>query len=141
MSSLYKLISNDPNHIAQLKIANWDEPCIALSKEHFIEIFHHFQNSNENPNSDQFVFERLQSIISLMSSDSEKYFLKIKASFEDYTCIIEEDLPDIGYYLYVMKNGENIADHLQDTLELAKQEALEMYNIPLSAWELVNGNV
>ncbi len=59
-------------------------------------------------------------------------------------CVIEKQrLHDItnniyldGYYLYVYEGNKEpcIRDYLQDTLEVAKEQALEEFNIPLNAW-------
>lgn len=45
-------------------------------------------------------------------------------------CVIEKD-KGIGFYLYVydMKSGKCIKDHLQDTLNLVKEQAEEEYGI------------
>ncbi len=48
---------------------------------------------------------------------------------------IEEDLPDVGWYLKVFKNGSCVADHLQDSLDLVKEQAFEDYGVPLKSWE------
>jgi len=49
---------------------------------------------------------------------------------------IEENL-GIGFYLYIYdEKGNCIADHLQDSLELAKNQAEEEYFIPQNSWML-----
>lgn len=49
---------------------------------------------------------------------------------------IEENL-GIGFYLYIYdEKGNCIADHLQDSLELAKIQAEEEYSIPQNSWTL-----
>lgn len=45
--------------------------------------------------------------------------------------------PLVGFYLYVFENGECIRDHLQDTLEIAIESALEDYDVPKDAWRKV----
>lgn len=50
-------------------------------------------------------------------------------------CEIEHD-EKAGYYLYVWENGIGIDDDLQDTLQFAKEAAME-YGIPLDAWQQV----
>lgn len=44
-------------------------------------------------------------------------------------CVIVKDT-DVGYYLYIIDlvTGQCIRDYLQDTLEIAKQQAEEMYS-------------
>lgn len=49
---------------------------------------------------------------------------------------IEYD-PTVGFYLYVFKDGVCVADHLQDTLEIALEAALEDYDVPKEAWKQV----
>ncbi len=39
-----------------------------------------------------------------------------------------------GYYFYAAGNKGNSYDGLQDTLEFAKQEALEEFGVPLDSW-------
>ena len=40
-----------------------------------------------------------------------------------------------GYYVYAYKNGIDTHDHLQDTLEMAKQCAFDEFGVPLDAWK------
>ncbi len=48
---------------------------------------------------------------------------------------IVEDLPEIGFYVYIYnENGENTHDYLQDTLEMAKEFAYEDFAVPLDSW-------
>lgn len=44
---------------------------------------------------------------------------------------------EIGFYLYVNDDitGKNTHDYLQDTLEAAKDQALEYFGVPLDSWE------
>ncbi len=42
-----------------------------------------------------------------------------------------------GYYLYVYDGERNTHDYLQDTLQFAKDQALEEFGVPLSAWRQV----
>jgi hypothetical protein len=42
-----------------------------------------------------------------------------------------------GYYLYVYENDFCKYDYLQDTLQFAKEEALEEFGVPLDAWQEV----
>ena len=49
--------------------------------------------------------------------------------------IIEEDLPDIGAYLYVYnRQGECIADFLQDDAESCKRQAYDLYRVAHNSW-------
>ncbi len=48
---------------------------------------------------------------------------------------IAEDLPDVGWYLYVYdENGKCVADHLQDDLETILDFAFDEYLIPKTYW-------
>jgi hypothetical protein len=62
-------------------------------------------------------------------------FRKLKSVFGNLEFKIEEDNPEVGWYLYVYKNNHCIADYLQDTLEKAKEFAEEKYNVPYNSWE------
>lgn len=49
-----------------------------------------------------------------------------------------------GFYLYVYdgKTGINTHDYLQDTLDIAKQQALEDFGVPLDSWvEVAEGGL
>lgn len=52
--------------------------------------------------------------------------------------LIDED-GNVGFYLYVYNDGDErcIRDHLQDTLEIAKRQALEDYEVPEDAWKQI----
>ena len=43
---------------------------------------------------------------------------------------IEEDYPDVGWYLYVYEGETCIKDYLQNNVETAKQIAFEDYQVP-----------
>lgn len=43
-----------------------------------------------------------------------------------------------GYYLWVYKDDETM-DHLQDTLEIAKEQAFEDFGVPLDSWVEAQG--
>lgn len=55
---------------------------------------------------------------------------------EKITGVIEEDT-GVGYYLYIYDNLTNkcIADHLQDTLEDAKKQGEEEYQLKVDSWK------
>lgn len=47
---------------------------------------------------------------------------------------IEHD-KSVGYYVYAYNaKGFNFYDGLQDTLEFAKEEALEEFSVPVDSW-------
>ena len=47
--------------------------------------------------------------------------------------------PLVGFYLYVFEGDRCVRDHLQDTLEIAIESALEDYGVPKDAWRKVGG--
>lgn len=50
---------------------------------------------------------------------------------------IEEDLPEIGWYLYVFDdNSTCINDYLQDSKQSAMDFALEEFDVPLNSWSI-----
>jgi len=65
---------------------------------------------------------------------SMECFKSFVATSGGFTFKIEENLPDVGFYLYVFKNGKCIRDDDQDTLQACKEVALEMYGVPMDAW-------
>ena len=57
---------------------------------------------------------------------------------DNRTFLIEYD-QNVGYYLYVSdKDGDEIFDDLQDTLDWAKRSALDEFNVPLDSWQKVS---
>lgn len=57
---------------------------------------------------------------------------------EKYIFTIEQDSPEIGYYLYVYESGKCIKDHLQDSVEVLKEIALDFYSVPIEGWTEYN---
>ena len=56
-------------------------------------------------------------------------------SNDKYSFEIKEDLPGVGYYLYVYDQRKKcIEDHLQDTEKMVKEFAKEKFQIPFDAW-------
>lgn len=61
--------------------------------------------------------------------------MKIIAKHIDLRFEIEEDLPEVGFYLYVFdKNDICIADYLQETEKATKDFAFEKYGVPINTW-------
>lgn len=57
-----------------------------------------------------------------------------EASKANHKAEIEVD-ENAGYYLYIYDaEGKCIADHLQDSLGVAKDQAFEDYGIPMAGW-------
>jgi hypothetical protein len=48
---------------------------------------------------------------------------------------IVEDIPEVSWYLYVFENNECIADHCQNDLETAMDQANRLYQVPHTAWK------
>lgn len=67
--------------------------------------------------------------------DTDSKFKILECKFGDKRFKIEEDLPDVGWYLYVYDlNGKCTADHLQDDFETIIDFAFEEYQIPKTNW-------
>jgi hypothetical protein len=47
--------------------------------------------------------------------------------------VIEHD-KSVGYYLYVFEDERCVYDYLQDTLEIAREQASRQFNVPKDAW-------
>lgn len=43
----------------------------------------------------------------------------------------------VGFYLFVYENDKCVPDHLQDTLEIAMECALEDYGVSKSLWQKI----
>ncbi|AHJ96769.1 hypothetical protein [Hymenobacter swuensis] len=64
--------------------------------------------------------------------------MKLTAYHEDFCFMIEEDLPEIGWYLFVYNQNQScLFDYLQNSQELAKEFAQQEFGVPLSAWNLL----
>lgn len=65
----------------------------------------------------------------------DKYTV-LKCHQNNFRYTIEEDNPDVGWYIYVFdKKGNCIADHLQETQQMALSFCQENYNISEDKWE------
>ena len=61
--------------------------------------------------------------------------MKLISQHNNQVFEIIEDLPKVGFYLYVYdSNGKNTYDYLQDTLQMAKECALEEFGVPIDSW-------
>jgi hypothetical protein len=60
----------------------------------------------------------------------------LEAEHNEFRFTIEEDLPDIGVYLYVFSKGKCIKDSLQNDIDACKEFALEEYGVPLNTWRV-----
>jgi len=66
-----------------------------------------------------------------MRPSLEKKFTAIKDGKEFR---IERDLAEVGWYLYVYKDGNCLKDYLQDSVQELKTLALDEYGIDENAW-------
>jgi len=65
-------------------------------------------------------------------------FKKYQCEFKKRRFVIEEGLPEVGWYIYVFdKSGNCIADHLQDKFEIAVEFAEEEFQVPKENWKEV----
>ncbi len=53
-------------------------------------------------------------------------------------CTIKHD-KYVGYYLYIYINGIDTYDYLQDSFEIAVDQALEQFGVPKDAWRKADG--
>ena len=66
-------------------------------------------------------------------------FKKFETHIGNQRFVLEEDLPEVGWYIYIFdKNGNCVGDHLQDDYAMATTFALEEYKIEEDKWRLVN---
>lgn len=62
--------------------------------------------------------------------------MNLTTNHNDNKFEIVEDLPEVGFYLYVYDRQNNcIADFSQNTKEMTKQFALEEFGVPLQSWK------
>lgn len=66
-----------------------------------------------------------------------KKYIILEAEHNGRKFKIEEDLPDVGAYLYVFEGEECTRDDLQDTIEICKQVAFKQFGVPLDIWKVV----
>ncbi len=70
-----------------------------------------------------------------MKLNMEYKFKKYRSNYKNYYALIDEDLPGVGWNLYIFKDGKGLYDNVQDTLEFCKEDAYEEFGIPLENWE------
>lgn len=66
-----------------------------------------------------------------------KTYRKYIAIVGDSRYFIEEDRPEVGWYLHVYKDGLGVADHRQDSFEAVVAQAADEYGVPSESWEEV----
>ena len=57
-----------------------------------------------------------------------------EATHNGRTFRIEFGGKEVGYYLYVFSDSQCTHDYLQDTMQIAKEDAHELFGVPLEAW-------
>lgn len=62
-------------------------------------------------------------------------FRILTVKHDEFSFRIEEDLPQVGAYLYVYKNNICIKDYLQNDVEACKEIAREEYGVPIEKWK------
>lgn len=63
--------------------------------------------------------------------------MKYESNTKELSFVIEEDLPDIGAYLYVYNtHGTCIADYLQDDVDFCKMQAYELFGVAHDSWKI-----
>jgi hypothetical protein len=61
--------------------------------------------------------------------------MKLQAKHKNQTFEIIEDLPEVGFYLYIYdENNKCVADYLQNTEKDVKEFALKEFGVPLKSW-------
>ena len=71
----------------------------------------------------------------LIHADVVRHAKKMKTNFNNHIFEIIEDLPEVGFYLYVYNyKGECIADYLQKSEQDIKEFALEEFGVLLESW-------
>ena len=68
---------------------------------------------------------------------STRTYKKYIAIVGDYRYFIEENRPEVGWYLHVYENGSSVADHLQESFEAVIAQASDEYGVPPDSWEEV----
>ena len=60
--------------------------------------------------------------------------MKLLAEHNNKKFFIEEDSPEVGYYLYIYENEICIKDYLQNDIETCKKIAFEEYGVTQDKW-------
>jgi hypothetical protein len=62
-------------------------------------------------------------------------FKKLRSVYNNKKFVIDEDIPEVGFYLYVYDGDKCVYDCLQDTIEICKEVAFEEFQVPLGSWQ------
>lgn len=62
-------------------------------------------------------------------------FKKYKKISNNFIFIIDEDLPEVGATLYILKDKKVVEDHLQDSIQMCKDYAFDYFNVSYDNWE------
>lgn len=64
-------------------------------------------------------------------------FISEPKNLEPKYFVIKQDV-NIGFYLFVFIGKDCIEDYLQDSFELAVEQAYEDYGVPKDSWKITN---
>ena len=70
-------------------------------------------------------------IVSIRNKEKMRTYI---AYFRDLIFRIEEEVPEVGAYLYIYKEHKCIYDSLQNDIAACKDLAFEEYDVPLNHW-------
>ena len=70
-----------------------------------------------------------------MSTGKYKKYIAIMG---DGRYFIEEDRPEVGWYLHVYQNGQSTADDLKEDFDGITAHAASKYGVPADIWEEVD---
>jgi hypothetical protein len=68
-------------------------------------------------------------------------FTELEIEHDGLNFKIEEDLPEVGVYLYVYRDNKCIKDYLQNNIEICKKIALEEFGVPIGKWDQALPNI
>ncbi len=106
-----------------------------VSKDAWIKEEITFQKSDSN----QRYMENILFSLKENKIGEQKIFREWRAKWGKRSFVIEEDLPDIGFYLYVFENDDCLFDYLQDTFEIVVDQAWRQFRVPKDSWVKVEG--
>lgn len=65
-------------------------------------------------------------------------FIVLETYWNNLIYKIEEDLPEIGAYLYCFDSELCVNDYLQNSIEECKIFALEEFGVPIDSWKKIS---
>ena len=64
------------------------------------------------------------------------FMILLEAEHNKKKFIIEEDLPEVGFYFYVYEDDQCVKDELQNRISTCKKVAFENYGVPYNRWRI-----